>query len=110
MTVIPVMGSALISPYKVAAKRSGAVLLLDPVPFSAVPPGVKLSSTAPLVVDWVHSDFPLVNKICEGAGLIKVGPESAAHHLRQYIHGNCGLSKKWVSSTLKSVGLPIIMQ
>ena len=105
MTIIPVMGSALISPYKLAAKRSGAVLLLDTVPFSSVPAGVKLTSTAPVVVDWIHSDFPLVNKICEEANLAKVDATSAARHLRQYINGNRDLSKNWVSSTLDSVGL-----
>ena len=105
MTIIPVMGSALIASHKLSANRSGAVLLLDAVRFSGVPAGVKLTSTAPAIVDWIHSELPLINKICGDADLTKIDATSAERHLREYIDGNRGLSKNWVSSTLDSVGL-----
>jgi hypothetical protein len=105
MTIIPVMGSALISPYKMAGQRSGAVLLFDPVPFCGVPAAVKFTSTAPIVVDWIHTDLPLARQICEIAGLTWIDSVSAANHLRKYVDGASCLPESWVSSTLNSVGL-----
>jgi len=105
MTIIPVMGSALISPNKLAARKSGAVLLLDTTKFATTPTGLKLSSASLTVVDWVHSDFPLIREICGRAGLIPVTAEAAENFLRGYIRTNEGLSAEWVSSTQGSVGL-----
>ena len=105
MTIIPVMGSALISPYKLAAKKAGAVLLLDPTKFSATPCGLKLASGSLTIVDWIHSDFPMISEICGRAGLAPVTAEAAENCLRGYVHTNRGLSTDWVSSTLSSVGI-----
>ena len=105
MSIIPVMGSALISPYKLASQRSGALLLLDVSVFGAVPAGVKATSATPAVVDWIHSDLLLVHEICEKAGLKDVDGTRAEQRLREYITANPGLPENWIRSTFAFVGL-----
>ncbi len=106
MTIIPVMGTALITAHKLAAQRSGAVLLLDPLIFAEVPSDVSIQPGLPAVVDWVHSNRPQVVEICQAAGLINVEAPIAEACLRRYIHANrTKLSKEWVRSTLESVNM-----
>jgi hypothetical protein len=106
MTINSVMGSALVSPHKLASMRSGAVLLLDSARFARIPSGAKIVARGgPTVIDWIHSDIPLVSDICSGAGLSNVAPTAAEALLRNYLNANRSLSKNWIESTLESVGM-----
>lgn len=107
MSVIPVMGMALISPYKLSNKKTGALLLLDTAPFSNIPEGIKSSSSEPMTIDWVHSDLPLIKEICDKAGFHGYDAPTTAKHLTAYIEMNTGLPKEWQENTLKAAGLSI---
>jgi hypothetical protein len=104
MTIIPVMGSALIESHEISSRRRGAVLLVDVIIFSGLPPGVIARSTSPTAIDWVHSDYPLVKGVCNLSALPYVDPATAEKHLRAYSKNQGeNLPKDWIASTLESV-------
>lgn len=106
MTITPVMGMALIAPYKLANRRSGAVLLLDPLIFASLPATITVRAGYPAVIDWIHSDIPDVNEVSDAAGLVKLAPQTAEARLRSYIdHNRDSLGADWITSTLESVGM-----
>lgn len=106
MTIIPVMGMALIAPYKLANSRSGAVLLLDSTIFVELPIGVISQPGSPAVIDWIHSVSPLVTEIAKTAGLVTPDVSVTEAHLQSYIDDNRGsLGANWIISTLESVGM-----
>ena len=106
MTIIPVMGMALIAPYKLANRRSGAVLLLDSTIFVSLPIGVIAQPGSPAVIDWIHSVFPLVTEVAKTAGLVTPDASVTEAHLQSYIDDNRStLGADWITSTLESVGM-----
>lgn len=108
MTIIPVMGMALIAPYNLAKRRRGAVLLLDSTIFVSLPIGIIAKPGSPAVIDWVHSDSPLVAEVAKTAELITPDASDTEAHLRSYIDNNRStLGADWVSATLDSVGMTI---
>ena len=106
MTIIPVMGSALTRSHGLLSRRHGAVLLLDTTAFCGLPSGIITRAKSPTVIDWVHSDFPLVRELCNLSGLKNIDSSEAEMFLQSYVkdHGT-NLSREWVSSTRDSVGL-----
>lgn len=105
MTIIPVMGSALINPYKLHCKQSGAVLMLDASMAMNVPEGVRVASQPPLLIDWIHSDLPIAAEICRKGGLSEPKASETEDRLRKYIVENRSLPERWIKSTLDAVGL-----
>jgi hypothetical protein len=106
MTIIPVMGSALTNSYRLLSRCHGAVLLLDATAFCELPAGVMARGTSPTVIDWIHSDFPLVRKICDTSGLKYIDPTAAETQIRSYLRDHSHeLSKDWVSFTTDSLGM-----
>jgi hypothetical protein len=106
MTIIPVMGTALITPHKLANRRSGAILLLDSTIFFQLPIGVIAQAGSPAVIDWVHSECHLIAEVAEIAGLVTADADVTERHLRSYIDENRNtLGIDWITSTLESVGL-----
>jgi hypothetical protein len=106
MTILPIMGSALINAYKLASQRPGSVLLVDFSVFAAIPDGLIFLACQPGMIDWIHSDLPMVKEICSIAGLEYIKPESSAHKLQEYIKKNrADLPEEWISSTLNSLGM-----
>lgn len=106
MTIIPVMGMALIAPHKLANRCSGALLLLDSTIFVSLPIGVIAQPGSPVVIDWVHSIFPLVAEVAETAGFVTPDASVTEAHLRRYIDDNRStLKADWITSTLNSVGM-----
>ncbi len=103
MTIIPVMGMALISAHKLADTDSGALLLLDSLAFSKIPEGVIVQHGTTAIVDWVHSTVAGVEEICEKSGLEKVTSMDAEAMLTSYIEANKYiLSKKWIERTVET--------
>jgi len=108
MTIIPVMGSALTNSYRLLSRSHGAVLLLDAMAFSGLPSGVIVRGTSPTVIDWIHSDFPLINKLCVKSGLKYVEPAIAETHLRAYVCDHVTeVSQEWLASTMESLGTAV---
>lgn len=106
MTIMSVMGTALTTAHGLASRRSGAVLLFEPLIFANVPEGVTILQGAPTAIDWVHSHFPKINEICEQAGLIVLEPQMAESLLIDYIQRHqATLPKHWVDSTTESLHL-----
>jgi hypothetical protein len=108
MTIIPVMGMALIAPYKLASRHSGAVLLLDSTIFVSLPVGIIAKPGSPTVIDWVHSDFPLVAEVAKAAELVTLDASATEAWLRSYIDDNRStLGVDWISATLDSVDMVV---
>lgn len=107
MSIIPVMGMALISPYKIAQKKSGAVLLLDAVQFSEIPDGVRTTFADPITIDWVHTNFPLVEEISKKAGLHRFDTQTTEEYLMKYIQRDPKPSESWIKSTLEGAHISV---
>jgi len=106
MTILPVMGTALIAAHKLADKRRGSILLFDSALFYDSPDQVIYDSGDPASVDWIHSDPHIITEICEKAGLKYIGPDVAESLLKDYINTNRSyLPEEWVSSTEKALDL-----
>jgi hypothetical protein len=106
MTIIPVMGSALTRAHRLLGRRRGAVLLLDTAAFRKLPSGIIARGKSPAVIDWVHSDFPLVRELCNSCEMEYVESSRAEMCLRSYLEDNRkSLSEEWVRSTMDSVAL-----
>jgi len=106
MTIIPVMGTALIASHKLSQQRKGAVLLIREDCFQAMPIEALVSLKAPTAIDWIHSDLPLSREISTKAGLFYPESSTASDMLRRYIdaHGTSA-GAQWVSSTVEANAL-----
>ena len=104
MTIQTIMGSALINAYAISDQCKGSVLLLDISRFLTVSSDIIMLSGAPALVDWIHTEFPMVSDICAKAGLNKLDPDMAEKKLKKYIDEN-DLPAEWIKSTLESAGI-----
>ena len=103
MTILPIMGTALIAAHNLAKKRHGSVLLFDPLVFDSQPNGVIVHAGQPTVIDWIHSDPSIVAEICAAASLVYIAPQAAERKIRDYINDNLAeLPAEWISSTLEA--------
>ena len=101
----PIMGSALINPFNLGREHSGSVLILDPSFVDEFPDGVELDRSNPPLVDWIHSDFPLLIDVARASGLFRLPPDDLAQRLTNYIESQNGLSAEWIRNTLQSTNL-----
>jgi hypothetical protein len=58
MTIIPVMGMALIAAHKLSETDSGSLLLLDTSFFSGIPNEIIYKSGTASTIDWIHTELP----------------------------------------------------
>jgi hypothetical protein len=106
MTIIPVMGTALISSHKLSEKHPGAVLLIDESCFEAMPHEVVRTKRDPTVVDWMHTELGLAKEIGQIAGLTYTTGWELEAMLHDYLGGDGSLAPdKWKKSTLKANSL-----
>ncbi|MBX3663812.1 MAG: hypothetical protein KF804_15280 [Burkholderiales bacterium] len=106
MTIIPVMGTALIASHKLAEKRKGAVLILDNTCFKFVPKELIIRKANPSTVDWVHSNSELAGRISIAAGLSFLDSLATETSLRAYLDANKGgVTDEWIASTVECNGL-----
>jgi len=106
MTIIPVMGMALIAAHKLSGTDSGALLLLDTSCFSCIPNGIIYKSGSATTIDWVHSDIPDIKSICDKASLENVTSKEAEEFIGCYINQNNDvLPKNWVERTKATLSL-----
>jgi hypothetical protein len=102
MTLTSVMGMGLIRSFKVNnSGPRGPLLLLDPRFRTRLPENVPTQLTdknddAPLSVDWVHIDLPLVHWIQAKANLSPISPAEIEKKLTKYCRQYPQV--EWVSS------------
>jgi len=107
MTIMPVMGMALISAHKLSETDSGALLLIDTSSFSEMPNYISIKlGTAHGTVDWIHLEHPDVKSICDKASLDNVSQEEAVKLIEMHIDKNVNkLPPKWVKRTQETLFL-----
>lgn len=106
MTIIPVMGMALIAAHKLSGTDNGALLILDTSFFSGIPKGIIYKSGTASTIDWIHTELPDTKKICEEASLDNVTAKEAEELIKSYINENYDiLTKKWVERTKAALSL-----
>jgi hypothetical protein len=92
MTVLPVMGTALISSFKLLhtdKAPSGNLLLLDEALASLPPNGISSQITGNLsVIDWVHSSYSELSNIITKAQLPNMDSATMESALNYYINTN----------------------
>ena len=109
MTIIPVMGTALITSHKLSSQRRGAVLLIRDECFKTIPKEAVISLKAPTAVDWIHSELALARRISSKAGLIYDESSDAAVCLRKYIDvQGSSAGDEWVTSTIEANRLNVL--
>ena len=106
MTIIPVMGMALIAAHKVSGTDSGALLLLDTSCFSGIPEEVIYKAGTASTIDWVHTELSDVESICNKASLNNLSSEEAEKLIKTYIDQNTNsLSRNWIERTKETLSL-----
>lgn len=111
MTLLPVMGTALINANKLDSgnKIKGAVLTIrtaDALRVSPSFPRQEARDAAHLtMIDWVHATSPYIDEIVERAGIATVSPDQLRASVRAYIAGQPELSPAWLAGTTQYAGL-----
>lgn len=104
MTTISVMGTALTKAHKLAATRSGAVLVLDDVLLEAVAVEMTgLQGRPHNCIDWVSSDIPLVEQIVNKAALSCSDPAQLLESLKAYCDIDPKPPESWVKGTFSAI-------
>ncbi len=106
MTIIPVMGMALIAAHKLSGTDNGALLLLDTSFFSGIPNEIIYKSGTASTIDWIHTELPDVESICKKASLDNLTTKEAEELIKSYINENSdSLPKNWVERTKATLSL-----
>ena len=106
MTIIPVMGMALIATHKLSGTDSGALFLIDTSCFSGIPNEIIHKSGTASTIDWVHSELPDVKSICNKASLENIKSKEAEELIGSYINENYdALPKNWIERTKATLSL-----
>lgn len=102
MTVLPVMGTALINSFKLLHSSntpSGGLLILPKPQTARIPAGVTFTEVGELcVLDWLHASYPELDDLLNGAQLRTFNEAGMIAALNRYIDVN-QLSKNWVDNT-----------
>jgi hypothetical protein len=100
----PVTGDAIINSYRLINKSlKGPYMLIDNCfePFLRQIKGLRIfyKEEEYMVIDWIHSEVPLVSQILEKIDYIPPEPTKIQELLTSYININEKLDKKWVENT-----------
>jgi hypothetical protein len=108
MTVLPVMGTALINAYKLLEHprtRSGALLVVPRDDVPRLPDGVRCAVDGDTgYVDWVHAEYEHLDTLENGAGLRRQNPARMTELLERYIASH-HLSDGWIENTRRYLGI-----
>lgn len=87
MMTFTVMGTALIHAHNLHTRISGSLLLVEPDFADALPRDVLQAPTdqGAVVVDWVHSDFPLLGELYGSLGIRRPSPDELQNHFALYL-------------------------
>jgi hypothetical protein len=106
MTIIPVMGMALIKAHKLSGTDSGSLLLLDTSCFANMPEKTIHIPGSAATIDWIHTELPEVERICTKASLDILSKEESEHLIKKYLVDNkMNLSEKWIRRTEETLFL-----
>lgn len=102
MTILPVMGTALINSYRLLhapGAPSGSLLLLRNSDVRRLPEGVPVSEHRDfVVVDWVHASYEHLDRVLKQARLPCADAAAMARLLKHYIATN-NVSHEWATNT-----------
>lgn len=108
MSIFPMMGTALITSYRVLRlSPSGSLLVLENTLASRLPEELQfidIFDSDLLSVDWLHSHLPLVIDLVNRAGLVLPDKRKMESLLKQYLESN-ELPSEWRRNTLKALHL-----
>lgn len=108
MTVLPVMGSALINSYRLlhaADTPSGCLLVLKEADAGRLPAGVSSRNGNGLaILDWVHASYSHLRGLLDKAGFARLDSRSMARALRQYLDGST-VTEEWRRNTVVYLNL-----
>ncbi len=111
MTLLPVMGTALINANKLDSgnKIKGAVLTIRtadaPRVSPSFPPQEVRDAAHLTMIDWVHATSPYIDEIVERARIATVSPDQLRASVRAYIAGQPELSPAWLAGTTQYASL-----
>jgi hypothetical protein len=108
MTILPVMGTALINSYRLLHAPTtppGPLLLIDSRHRSRLPAGVRAEDCGSFVViDWVHSSYPSLDVTVRRAGFPSSESPSMVGRLSHYLDEN-SVSESWRANATKYLEL-----
>ena len=108
MTVLPVMGTALINSFKLLYSPqtpSGSLLIVPKSQASRLPAGVRFIENGELcILDWLHASYPELTDLISRAQLPAAKEDVMIAALYRYIKEN-KLSEKWVDNTILYLNL-----
>lgn len=108
MTVLPVMGTALIRAFGIAKRSpSGSLVTMSSELAARVPEGLKASilDGGLVAVDWIHARTEELERIQQTLGLSVLSIGDWERALRSYLRDG-SLTPDWKSNTLKCNCLP----
>lgn len=104
MTVISVMGTALIKAHKLADTQKGAVLIVDKDLIAlGMPGGVQMKGDSEHCIDWISSNIPMVEEISRVAGLEIGSPEELMEKLNEYCTKEPIPPASWIDATYETL-------
>jgi len=108
MTVLPVMGTALINSFKLLYSPqtpSGSLLVVPKSEASRLPVGVPFIENGELcILDWLHASYSELTDLISRAQLPAAKEDAMVAALYRYIKKN-QLSGKWVDNTILYLNL-----
>jgi hypothetical protein len=108
MTILPVMGTALINSYRLLHRHttpSGPLLILERPQISRLPDGVRVERCDDLaVIDWVHSSYPALDDTMRRAGFPSTTAQAMMTNLSRYLREN-DVSESWRANVTKYLEL-----
>lgn len=108
MTVLPVMGTALINSFKLLHSEqtpSGSLLILSKSLAPRIPTGVSFQDEGAFtLIDWVHTSYEVLSTIISKARLSYPDETEMKAALKRYIERN-EVKKDWTDNTKKYLHL-----
>jgi hypothetical protein len=105
MTIIPLMGTALIKAYKLSTKRKGAVLILDgQFVEGSLPEGIMIRDPSGDCIDWVSSELSLTNEVGAKCQFRTGSAKDLCEKLRTYCATQPMPPDSWIKATFASIG------
>jgi hypothetical protein len=102
MTILPVMGTALINSVKLlhsCQTPSGSLLIVPNSEISRLPAGVTFVEVGELcVLDWLHASYPELDEVIKTAQLPPFSEKAMIKTINNYIKKN-DLPKNWIDNT-----------
>lgn len=108
MTILPVMGTALINAYRLLDSPktpSGSFIIVKKSEFLRLPANTSAIEVDEIgIVDWIHTSFPELDQTIKQAGLPNPNVQQLERIMDVYLKAN-KLSEEWCRNTRSYLGL-----